>query len=154
KIVPGVAAGAVVLPDRAPGPFGQVRPPVFPVGAARRTVAQAAVLGGRRHGHGYSLRPERASQDMEGCSISGCGAVRAQRSNPLLSPARDRVRVVGTIILACRAPVYRPTSFRLRCLRPSPACSCLPGTISLGAPRLCLPGRGEGYNMFIIDVRS
>src|SRR5262249_29790420 len=54
---PGIAMGAVVLADGAPGPFGEVGPAAFPVGAARRTLAQAAVLGGRGLRHGQGLRP-------------------------------------------------------------------------------------------------
>ena len=55
EMVPGVAVGAVVFADSAPGPLGEIGPPVLPVGAAGRAVAQAAVLGGRvfRHGHEF-----------------------------------------------------------------------------------------------------
>jgi len=51
EVVPGIAAGAIVFPDSAPGPLGQIRAPVLPVSAAIGTVAQAAVLGGRILGH-------------------------------------------------------------------------------------------------------
>jgi hypothetical protein len=39
EVVPGVAAGAIVFADRAPGPLGEIGAPVFPVGAARPAVA-------------------------------------------------------------------------------------------------------------------
>ena len=56
EMVPRVAAGAIIFPDGAPGPLGEIRAPVLPVSAASRAVAQAAVLGGPvfRHEQGSS----------------------------------------------------------------------------------------------------
>ena len=81
EMVPGIAAGTVIFPDSAPGPLGQIRAPVFPVSAASRTVAQAAVLGGRMFMHGRGFLRWR-SRNLIGSSRFQIADSRLQTPDP------------------------------------------------------------------------
>jgi len=52
EIIPGVAVGAVILADGAPGPLREVRAPPPPAGMVFRDFAETLVLAGQR-GYGH-----------------------------------------------------------------------------------------------------
>ncbi len=83
---PGVAVGAVVLADRSPRAFGDVRPPVPPGGGAGlcRHQPGSLVVGRRRRGLG--------------CSIARCH----------ISPVTDAWSELGFIVFRSGRISYRP----------------------------------------------
>src|SRR5262249_12705991 len=77
KIIPAIPVGRVILPDRAPLPIGEIRPPALPVGPSNGIFGQAIIFSAgndgidRRRcrggsGHGAILMPIQAE-----CSYRG-----------------------------------------------------------------------------------
>jgi hypothetical protein len=87
EIFPGLACGAIVFADGAPGAFAEVGSPVFPVGATGFGVGQALMFGSHRVVDGE--RPDRFFASPDGPVWGWLPRWRAKPVRSLL-PARAR----------------------------------------------------------------
>ena len=114
EVVPGVAVLAVVLPDRAPLPFAEIRPPLLPGDSAAPCFFQARLLRRRglrfcvavSHGRSISRRLRRMN-----CTISRASVNRIAATSVGGAPGADDWpdQDAATILLAAEARMPRPS---------------------------------------------
>src|SRR5262249_45470679 len=86
EVLPGRPVRGLVLPNRAPLPLGEIRPPALPVGDAGLCLCQAPPLrSGRRIASCHGRTPGRAScRRRRRASVRGCSRPRPTRARPRL----------------------------------------------------------------------